>query len=319
MTGVRFRALGTTAHLLVTEPAALAAAGAALRAWLSELDGACSRFRQDSALSTVNRRGGGDDLDPTFTAALRVALDAAEATDGLVDPTIGAAITALGYDRTFADLPTVSRPSAGIPGQAWRSVELDDAARSVRLPRGVRLDLGATAKAWAADVAAERIAADLGCGVLVNLGGDLATGGPAHRWNVRVAEDHAATGGGQVIALRSGGLATSSTTVRTWRTPEQVLHHVLDPATGLPARRVWRAVSVAARTCAQANTAATAAIVLGDRAPAWLTARDLPARLVPHRPGAPADLRADDRAGAADPDHPATLIAGWPLDLAEAA
>ncbi|GLZ41316.1 FAD:protein FMN transferase [Actinokineospora sp. NBRC 105648] len=278
MNSTRFTAIGTTAHLLVT--GALAPAEAALRAFLSELDSACSRFRPDSTLSTVNRVGGGTDLDPIFIAALATALDAAEATGGLVDPTLGIAMTAVGYDRTFADLATVPTPPTAVPGQAWRDIELDVAARSVRLPRGVRLDLGATAKAWAADAAAARIAAESGGGVLVNLGGDLAIAGTTQPWRVRVTEDHTAAYGGQVVTLRSGGLATSSTTLRTWRRADQVLHHILDPATGLPAPRTWRAVSVAARTCAQANTAATAAVVLGPRAPGWLDAHGLSARLV---------------------------------------
>jgi thiamine biosynthesis lipoprotein len=83
-----------------------------------------------------------------------------------------------------------------------------------------------------------------------------------------------------VVAIRSGGLATSSTTVRTWTRADQVLHHVLDPETGLPAKRIWRYVSVAGPDCVTANAAATAALVLGHRAPEWLEERDLAARLV---------------------------------------
>jgi thiamine biosynthesis lipoprotein len=302
--GVRFSAIGTTAHLLVSDVSAADEAGGLLRGFLADLDIACSRFRSDSALSIVNGQGGGSDVDPVLFAAVRVALRAAEDTGGLVDPTLGRSMIAVGYDRSFAGVPPASAGAVTPvrPTGAWRGVGLDEASRTITLPAGVELDLGATAKAWAADVAATLIAERLGCGTLVNLGGDLALAGdaPAGGWRVRVTADHARGTGGQVVAVRSGGLATSSTTVRTWTRADQVLHHVLDPATGLPAKRVWSYVSVAAGTCVEANTAATAAIVLGRQAPGWLARRDLAARL-------------------AGVDGSVTAVAGWPDEDREVA
>jgi thiamine biosynthesis lipoprotein len=158
-----------------------------------------------------------------------------------------------------------------------------DPAR-VTLPAGVALDLGATAKALAADRSA-RAAHDAGAaGVLVSLGGDIATCGPAPAggWTIHVTDDHRDGPGapGQTIAIRSGGLATSSIATRRWRHAGRELHHVLDPRSGQPVSGPWRTVSVAAATCAEANVASTAAIVLGDDAPAWLAEHGLPARLV---------------------------------------
>jgi thiamine biosynthesis lipoprotein len=83
-----------------------------------------------------------------------------------------------------------------------------------------------------------------------------------------------------VVALHSGGLATSSTAARRWRRGGDVLHHILDPRSGLPAAPVWRTVSVAAATCTDANVASTAAIIRGDAAPGWLGRLGLAARLV---------------------------------------
>jgi thiamine biosynthesis lipoprotein len=299
MRSVRFKAIGTTAHLLVTEPRGLIDGEGLLRSFLTDLDVSCSRFRADSALSAVNRHGGGTNVHPLLFAALRVAMRAARDTDGLVVPTLGACMIAIGYDRSFAGVRAASgeRVDPVPPSASWRDIELDEETRSVRLPRGIQLDLGATAKAWAADVAAARIAERLGCGALVNLGGDLAIAGeaPADGWRVRVTADHSVSTGGQVVAVRSGGLATSSTTVREWKRADQVLHHVLDPATGLPAQRIWRYVSVSANDCVTANTAATAALVLGTRAEGWLGTRDLAARLVAA-------------------DGSVTAVAGWPSE-----
>ena len=148
----------------------------------------------------------------------------------------------------------------------------------------IELDLGATAKALAADRAALAAARRTGAGIFVSLGGDIAIAGaaPLGGWPVRIADDHRASldGPGPVVSLESGGLATSSVTVRRWRVGGQELHHILDPGTGQPAQSCWRTVSVAAASCVDANTASTAGLLLGEAAPAWLAERGLPARLV---------------------------------------
>lgn len=280
------RALGTTALVAVTDGAALAEAGRLLREGLDAVDRACSRFRDDSELSAVNRAAGRETpVGPLLAEAIAVALRAAELTGGHVDPTVGRALFEAGYDRDFSlvpgERPAVRVRVAPVPG--WRTVRLDRAAGTVRLPAGVALDLGATAKALAADRLAEEIHRATGAGVLVGLGGDIAVAGevPAGGWPVRVAEDHRdASGAGETVALRGGGLATSSTTVRRWRAGGRERHHVIDPRRGRPAAAAWRTVSVAAATCVEANTASTAAIVRGRGADAWLARCGLPARLV---------------------------------------
>jgi thiamine biosynthesis lipoprotein len=144
------------------------------------------------------------------------------------------------------------------------------------------LDLGATAKAWAADHIAAEIHEAAAEPVLVNLGGDIAVAGdpPAGGWPIQVGDDHRETGGGETIALTSGGLATSSSTVRRWQRGGRVLHHIVDPATGEPAAAVWKTVSVVAASALDANTASTAAMVMGRTAPQWLDQLGLAARLV---------------------------------------
>jgi thiamine biosynthesis lipoprotein len=178
------------------------------------------------------------------------------------------------------------RPHRAVPRAVpgWWRIGFDAATRQVLLPRGVRLDLGSTAKAFAADRAAGELAASLGCGVLVNLGGDIAVAGPAPAggWRVRVCEAHDAPAdlSAPIVSIRSGGLATSSTTRRAWRQGDREVHHIVDPRTGDIARRCWRTATVAAGSCVDANTASTAAIVLCADAVSWLGSRGLPARLV---------------------------------------
>jgi thiamine biosynthesis lipoprotein len=162
-------------------------------------------------------------------------------------------------------------------------VQLDRRRLTVRLAAGTVLDLGATAKALAADRAARRAGAAVAPhGVLVSLGGDIATAGnpPGGGWPVGIDDDHAAQDVATTVALQSGGLATSTTTQRRWRRGGREMHHILDPFTGLPATGLWRTVTVAADTCVAANIATTGAILMGEHAPYWLTREGLPARLV---------------------------------------
>ena len=279
-----WRALGTTAELLVTEPGGLVAARRAVEAELTEIDRACSRFRDDSELTRLNSAGGEPvRVGKLLLEAIEVALRAARVSDGLVDPTVGEAMDAIGYDRDFDEIAADGPVPPALPAAGFGSVRVDRVHSTVQLPPGVRLDLGATATARAADRGAARAAAlapDLG--VLLSLGGDIAMSGPAPDggWPVGIADDHAAEPGSATVALTGGGLATSSTTVRAWRRDGRPVHHIVDPATGLPAPVVWRTVSVAAASCVDANTAATASIVRGEDAPGWLEDLGLPARLV---------------------------------------
>lgn len=290
------KALGTFATLLTADPAALSTGRDLLAAELAAIDAACSRFRPDSELCRACGAGGRPvSISPLFSEALIVALTAAELTDGDVDPTCGQALAGLGYDRDFAS----ARPDTGspcqppVPGGGWHGVVLDASRLEVTVPDGVLLDLGATAKALAADRAAAAITAATGCGVLVNLGGDISVAGepPDGGWLVGVADDATfdttttTVTTSQVIVIRDGGLATSSVLGRAWQRGGTRLHHIIDPLTGMPARSCWRTVSVAARSCVDANIASTAAIVRGERAVAWLERLSLPSRLVRHDGG----------------------------------
>ncbi len=299
---VTFLALGTTATVLTTDPQCLCEAVSVVKAELDAIDRACSRFRPDSELTAVNQAGGrAVTVSPLCCEAVAAALRAARLTAGVVDPTIGKSLQLVGYDRDFAlvapDGPAIQiqlRPVAG-----WETVVIDKAASTVRVPRGVELDLGATAKALCADRAANRAAGHTGSGVLVSLGGDVAVAGPGPEqgWPIRISENHAdpLDGSGPVVTITSGGLATSSTSVRRWARGGRVLHHLIDPSTGAPATEAWRTVSVAAGSCLDANIASCASVIMGAVAPRWLKARGLPARLV----------------GA---DGAARTIGGWPAE-----
>jgi FAD:protein FMN transferase len=263
----------------VEDPGALARAHGAVKRTISDFDRACSSFRDDSELVAVNAGAGHPvKVGNLLFEAVGVALHAARVTDGAVDPTVGQALIAHGFSPGTA-MDSRQRGLAFVCSH--RAVRLDQKDRSILIPRGVTVDLGATAKALATDRAAAAAAATAGCAVLVSLGGDIATVGqpPVGGWTIRVTDDHRADliAPGQTVSLKTGCLASSSTTVR--RGPNGS-HHLIDPATGAPAAEVFRTASVAASTCLEANTISTAAIVRGAQAVAWVDSIGVPVRLV---------------------------------------
>jgi thiamine biosynthesis lipoprotein len=291
-------ALGTTALMVMWPRGAEAEACTAVDQALDDLDRQVSRFRPDSELVTAGRNAGLPTvLSQGAADALTVALAAACISSGRVDPTVGAAMCDLGYDRDFAAIDPCRPPAPPRPCPGWRSVRLS--GRVLRLAPGLRLDLGATAKGLGADRAAFAALSSLGGrgGVLVSLGGDVAVAGepPVGGWPIGVSEDPAADIGdaAQVVRILRGGLATSSVLHRRWRTGRTTSHHILDPSTGTPVDGPWRTATVAARTCVEANTASTTAIVAGEAAEGWLSSLGLAARLV-------------DRQGRVH------LVGGWP-------
>lgn len=256
-----------------------------VQAWLRHVDRVASTYRADSQLQTLNAAAGRTvTAGPTLTAMLTAALDIAQRTGGLVDPTIGQVTL-----RHTEPIRVARRVT-------YRDVDVRPTTSGavVRVPIGVRLDLGATAKAWAADQSASIAATAANGGALVSLLGDVSISGPAPSagWAVRVTDDHregvhTSNRTAQTIALTSGGLATSGTTARVMMLSDGTpAAHIVDPRTLLPVDSPWRAVSVAAPSCLIANAASTAAVILGAGAPDWLERSSLPARLA-SRDGAP--------------------------------
>jgi thiamine biosynthesis lipoprotein len=247
------------------------------------------RFDPTSDLSRVNAAAGRQvAVDPLTLDLVDLALASAHRTDGFCDPTVGSALLEAGYISDIADLRgRTSAIGRRRPAAGWHSVTVDRERGLLGVEPNGLLDLGATAKAWAADAAAAEVLARTGLGGLVSIGGDLAVSGAGEAadqrpWLVDVTET--VGGHGQQVAITRGGLATSSVVARRWNTGAGAQHHIIDPRTGTSARGPWRTSTVWAESAYFANEASTAAIIHGSDAPAWLAARRLPARLV-HRDG----------------------------------
>lgn len=281
-----FEAIGTTNSIVATVPDELPDAVEIARAYLAALDLAASRFRPDSELSRLNeaaRRGPVTAIvSPLLARLLDTALRVGRLTDGLVDPTVGAALVGVGYDDDLAAVLTREQLPARrpYPSLGWDRLRLDLRTRVLTMPRGMLLDLGATGKALLADDLARLLTRDLSGGFLVDLGGDIAVAGdlPQGGWPVGVQGPDGRCL--QVVRSHGQALATSSTALRRWRTRDGVAHHIIDPRTGDSAEPVWQQVTCGAPTAVEANTATTAAVVLGEQAPQWLIRHGLAALLL---------------------------------------
>jgi thiamine biosynthesis lipoprotein len=282
-----FRAIGTTATVVVQDPDQADVAECLLARALEEIDLACSRFRADSELTMLHAESGrAVQVSDVLFEALEVACRVAARTGGAVDPTVGNALCALGYDTDLAAVQ--ARPSSPprdlgtVPGY-WH-VQLNSRTRTVRIPRGVRLDLGSSAKALAADRAAARIAHAVDGGVLVSLGGDVAVAGPPPHdgWAVGIARESStpAEAVDQVVAITRGGLASSAAAARTWMSGSRQMHHIVDPRTGDCVDPHWSLVSATGCSCVEANLVTTASLVWGADALNRLRRFDQSVRLV---------------------------------------
>ena len=267
--------------------------------WLDALDAACNRFRVDSELSRLNEgHGARTAMSTALELALTAALRAADATDELVDPTVLPALLALGYDRDFDELAHGDSilEHVALPAMGTSAIHLDLEEHTVTLDPPCQLDLGASAKALAADLIADDVA-DSG-GVVVEIGGDVAVRGegPEGVWAIAISDTLLLDGHEPRVAFRHGGIATSSTNSRTWRVGERMVNHIIDPRTGHCARGLYTTATVSASDCVLANAFATAALLWNEDAVYHIAQAGWSARLV-------------RRDGSLD------YVGGWPEDV----
>ena len=270
---LRFRAMGSDVHVLVDGPPALLQVA---RDRVEELERRWSRFRPDSEISRLNALAGSAMVvSPETLGLVGRALEGARVTGGRFDPTVLGDLLRAGYDRTFEALGGDGAGGGGSPlGRGWAQVVVDAASSSVILPAGVGLDPGGIGKGYAADLVAEELRAAGAAGVCVNLGGDLRAEGRAPgggSWVVGI-EHPLRPGSAATVTLARGAVATSSRVRRAWGPAAARRHHLIDPATGAPARGGLAAVTVLAARGWQAEVLAKAAFLDGlDRGRALLT------------------------------------------------
>jgi FAD:protein FMN transferase len=290
-----WRLWSTDARLVLTDPECLREARVLCDRILAGIGRVADRFNPGSELSRLADDGRPQALSPLLSDLVAEAVTAASLTDGAVDPTVGATLIDLGYDRDIDLIQDSGRLAARVRRvRGWQTLRLD--GDTLTLPPGVLLDLGSSAKASAADRCARAVAAATGAGALVSLGGDIATAGPPPEGGWQVDVQDLPTDRHARITLPAGwAVSTSSTRHRTWKQGNLTRHHIVDPFTSRPVEDTWAAVCVVARTCLAANAASTATLVKGRSGLAWLADIGLPGRVL-------------------DNDGRVHRLGGWPED-----
>jgi thiamine biosynthesis lipoprotein len=282
---MRFETWGLSGTLATEHVAQMDYAQERLTYWIEMFDHSCNRFRVDSEISRLNASGGAAaSMSPTFERALRAAVEAADATEQLCDPTVLPALLALGYDVDYDELVQrrdVELRSPVVP-TGVASIHVDNATHRVYLDGACQLDLGASAKALLVDLVASDVAPH--GGVVVELGGDVAVRGrgPNGPWVIGLSDSLTISGNEPRVAMGEGGVATSSITTRTWRAGNVIVNHIVDPRTGSFAAGPYATASVSARNCVLANAFATASLLWGEEAAYHVAQAGWSARLVRH-------------------------------------
>ncbi len=251
--------------------------------WIDEFNASVNRFREDSELSRINARSAGTfSISPLLERALQSARRSGEISQNLCDPTVLSSLEKLGYDRDYDELlkTGVSFSTSTSPAPGPQSWSLDALEHTVTLEAGVRLDLGASAKALFADVVVNELAQR--GGALVEIGGDVAVHGvgPDGPWVIGVASSLEIGGNEPRISIGGGAIATSSRVTRTWTLNGRTVNHIIDPRTGLCANGPYAVATVAGPNCVDANALATAALLWGEDASYHIAQFGAAARLI---------------------------------------
>lgn len=231
--------------------------------WLRGYEDRLSRFIPYSELSRLNASAGRPfQVSPLLFEFVRLSLRLAHRSGGVFDPTLLHQIEGAGYDRTFEEIKTGRRVATTAAGPTFRSVRLEEKTRTIALPAGAGIDSGGIGKGYAAD----RLASILGSPCLVDAGGDIAAHGnppDAEAWRIGVQDPFRPERDLAMLRVTDRGVATSSTMKRRWQTQMGEAHHLIDPATGAPARTNAAAVSVVAENATMADFHAKVALLKG--------------------------------------------------------
>ncbi len=291
-----FRAMNTDIVLAAKgEPGALAVGFERVRDWMAATEKQLTRFSADSELARLNRSSGDwFRASPELFEIVSEARAFSEQTDGLFDPSILDALERAGYDRSMDDIREYgagpARLATGAPLE-FEAVELRPATREIRLPYGMRIDLGGIAKGWMTEQAARQLSR-FAEACAVNAGGDMfligapgvdtAWPGPppmgdrGPRWEVELEDPRSPDRPLTILQVGPGAVATSSVTRRTWQQDGRVRHHLIDPRRGRPADTDWLSVTVIAPHATVAEVFAKVLLIAGPQQAERLAARQGP-------------------------------------------
>jgi FAD:protein FMN transferase len=284
MIKVEFKAMGCQmAAFLDNDEPESARALQQTPAWFEEWEQILSRFRADSDLNRLNDSFGMPVPVPsTLWEVVKLSLETAHWTGGLVIPTVLNSMIKAGYSQSFeytqsinfalqpaVNIQLLERVTAGGVDMlaSWHEIELDEVNQTITLPPGLKMDLGGIGKGWAAQQAMLRLS-DFGP-VLIDASGDIAVSGSRSDgtpWPIGVADPLQMQEDLDLLALENCGVATSGIDYRRWQKNGVWKHHIIDPRTGDSAITDVMSATIIAPDSVQAEAAAKVVLILGSQA-----------------------------------------------------
>ena len=242
----RFDAIGTAWEIVTDGPLA-ADARREVAALIERFDAAWSRFRPDSIVTALALSGGSVPAPPDAPPMLDAYVALSAATDGAVNPLVGASLERLGYDPAYS--LAAGAPLAA-PADWTRALTWTNGTLALDGPAVI--DVGALGKGRLVDLVAEMVSDAMPGSLVVDAGGDIAVRGVPQRVGLEHPFDPRRAIG--VWEVTDAALCASAVNRRAWG---DGLHHVLDARTGRPVRAIAATWAVAP-TAMRADAIATA-------------------------------------------------------------
>ncbi|MBR4545811.1 MAG: FAD:protein FMN transferase [Oscillibacter sp.] len=223
-----------------------------------------STTRETSEIYALNRDGGGT-VSPETAALLDTALSMCRVTGGAFDVSIYPVVRAWGFTTDEYRVPSYDETAALLEHVDYARIRVSGDA--VTLPDGMEIDLGGVAKGYAGREAAAYLRRHGVTSGLLNLGGNVQTIGSkpdGTAWRVAIRDPNDDTHYAGIVEIRDKAAVTSGGYERYFTADDgQTYWHIMDPATGRPARNGVISATVIADDGALCDALSTALFVMG--------------------------------------------------------
>ena len=196
---------------------------------------------------------------------LTIALEVCEKSGGALDITIAPASDLWDFKADEPEIPDSGELSSAAELVDYTKLKLE--GDMVTLPAGMAIDLGAVAKGYIADKAAEYLKEKGVESAILNLGGNVVALGckpDGSKWSIGIQDPEKENGrAGYSVLVADESVVTSGIYQRGFDKDGVRYHHILDRATGWPVQNGLASVTIIADSSAMADAMSTACFVLG--------------------------------------------------------